>query len=48
MGLNYGQFGGAVQEYLGAKIAAHLSPLNLPKRADASKLANNDGHWKLR
>jgi hypothetical protein len=41
MALNYAEFGAAVQEYLKAKIVAQLDWLNLPKRADASKLAIN-------
>jgi len=39
MALNYAEFSAAVQERLEAKFAANLTPPNLPKRADASKLA---------
>jgi hypothetical protein len=53
MEVDYGEFSAAVQEFIKAmfikaKIPAHLASSNLPKRADASKLADNDDHRKLR
>ncbi len=48
MALDYAEFNAAVQGGLKAKIVAQLDWLNLPKRADTSKLLCNNGHWKLR